>query len=62
MEIEVLWTTEECADFLRIPASRLNKSRIISTIDGPPYIKMGHLVRYRRSDVLGWLSAIQARL
>lgn len=24
--------------------------------DGPPFIKLGRAVRYRRADVLGWLS------
>lgn len=54
---EVVWDTAECADFLRITKTRLDKSRVKHLgVDGPPYFKMGHLVRYRRSDVLRWLS------
>lgn len=62
MKDDVVWTTEECADFLRVPKSRLDKERITPGAVTPPHIKLGHLVRYRRSDVLDWLSSISARL
>jgi hypothetical protein len=38
-----------------IPVSRVNKERL--TGDGPPFIKDGHLVRYRFGDYRAWLAA-----
>ncbi len=40
-----------------VPVSRINKERL--TGEGPPYIKDGHLVRYRRGDYREWLAAKQ---
>jgi len=37
------------------PQSRWQKARL--TGDGPPFIKIGHLVRYRRRDVRDWLES-----
>jgi predicted DNA-binding transcriptional regulator AlpA len=48
-------TTEELAAITKTPPSRWAKARL--TGDGPPFIKFGHLVRYRRSDVLAWIAA-----
>ena len=53
MSDDELMTTEDLAAATRTPASRWHKARL--TGDGPPFIKMGHLVRYRRSDVRSWL-------
>jgi predicted DNA-binding transcriptional regulator AlpA len=50
-----LMTTEELAAMTKTPPSRWNKARL--TGDSPPFVKLGHLVRYRRSDVLAWLAA-----
>lgn len=50
-----LLTTDELAAETKTPPSRWNKARL--TGDGPPFIKIGHLVRYRRRDVLDWLEA-----
>ena len=38
-----------------IPKSRVDKERL--TGGGPPYIKDGHLVRYRRGDYREWLAS-----
>lgn len=38
------------------PTSRWQKARL--TGDGPPFLKIGHLVRYRRGDVRAWLAAM----
>ena len=51
---ELLTTQQQAAEF-NVPPSRLNKARL--TGDGPPFIKMGNLVRYRRGDVRAWLEA-----
>lgn len=39
----------------KTPPSRWAKARL--TGDGPPYLKIGHLVRYRRGDVRAWLES-----
>ena len=47
----------ELAVELHVPPSRLAKARMIGDPDAaPPYIKLGHLVRYRRGDVRAWLA------
>jgi predicted DNA-binding transcriptional regulator AlpA len=50
-----LMTTEDLGVMTKSPPSRWNKARL--TGDGPPFLKLGHLVRYRKSDVLAWLAA-----
>ncbi|WP_414713683.1 helix-turn-helix transcriptional regulator [Sphingomonas sp.] len=55
MSPDELLTTDELAAETKTPKSRWDKARL--TGDGPPFIKIGHLVRYRRSDVRAWLSA-----
>jgi predicted DNA-binding transcriptional regulator AlpA len=50
-----LLTTEDLAAMTKTPPSRWNKARL--TGDSPPFVKLGHLVRYRKSDVLAWLAA-----
>lgn len=49
-----LLTTEDLATMTKTPPSRWHKARL--TGDGPPFIKLGHLVRYRSSDVTSWLA------
>ena len=53
MEQEKLLTTKEVADYLDIAISTLMQYRVNGT--GPIYIKLGQLVRYRKSDVDTWL-------
>lgn len=55
-----LITTEQLAGEWNVAPSRLHKGRI-SGADLPPYLKLGHLVRYRRGDVRAWLES-QRRL
>lgn len=50
-----LWTESDLADFTQTPPSRWRKARVTG-IDTPPHIKLGHLVRYRKSDVMAWLN------
>lgn len=52
---EPLWTEQECADHRRSTVSTLQKERHRG--DGPPYVKMGRLVRYRPEDVRAWIAA-----
>lgn len=53
-----LLDTEEMALVRKVPASRLNKERLIG-IDAQPFIKDGHLVRYRWGDYKTWLAKRQ---
>lgn len=50
-----LMTTQQLADYLEIAVSTILQYRAEGT--GPQYIKLGHLVRYRVSDVEAWLEA-----
>jgi len=50
-----LLTTEDLAAMTKTPPSRWHKARL--TGESPPFVKLGHLVRYRKSDVLAWLAA-----
>ena len=52
---ERLLTPKEAAQFLRLSLSWLAKSRMRG--DGPPFVKPGRAVRYRESDLIGWLKA-----
>lgn len=54
MEIQKLLTTKELAKYLGIGESTLLQYRFDGT--GPAYIKLGHLVRYKISDVEAWLA------
>lgn len=48
-------TPETTAAALGISPSTLAKSRVRG--DGPPFIKIGHSVRYDRADVRAWLES-----
>ncbi|MFD1610821.1 hypothetical protein ACFSCW_03285 [Sphingomonas tabacisoli] len=57
MHEDTLLTTDELAALRKVPASRLNKERLFG--GGVPFIKDGHLVRYRYGDYREWLAAKQ---
>lgn len=48
-----LFNTEQAAGLLGVEPRSLEARRYRG--GGPPYIKIGHLVRYRRSDLTKWL-------
>lgn len=50
-----LMTPHEVAAELRITTKSLANMRFAGR--GPVYLKAGHVVRYRRADVLAWLLA-----
>jgi excisionase family DNA binding protein len=50
-----LMTTKELAEYLGIAISTIMQYRMLGT--GPQYIKLGHLVRYRATDVAEWLES-----
>jgi predicted DNA-binding transcriptional regulator AlpA len=51
--LEQLLDEKELAGLIRVSIGTLRYWR--SERQGPPSIKVGHLVRYRPSDVAGWL-------
>lgn len=52
MQTSDYFNTQQAAAHLQISASTLNKRRVFG--DGPPFVKMGRSVRYRRSDLDAW--------
>lgn len=48
-----LLTTEEAADYLTVTAAVLRRWRLLG--DGPPYVKLGSLVRYDRAKLDRWI-------
>jgi hypothetical protein len=54
---DTLLDTPQLATVRNIPPGRVEKERL--TGDGPPFIKDGHLVRYRWGDYRNWLAAKQ---
>lgn len=54
MHDDTLLTTDELAALRKVPSSRLHKERLFG--GGVPFIKDGHLVRYRYGDYREWLA------
>ena len=52
-----LLTTDEAADLLELTAGTMKNYRLDKT--GPPYVKIGGKVRYRRSDFESWITTIE---
>ena len=53
---DTLITTEQLAAVRNVPASRIEKERLKG--DGPPWLKDGHLVRYRLGDYRAWIASL----
>ncbi len=49
-----LLNTEELAQLRSVPPSRIEKERLKG--EGPPFVKDGHLVRYRLGDYRKWVA------
>jgi excisionase family DNA binding protein len=45
---------QPAADYLGLSVPTLDRKRVNG--DGPPYVKIGSRVRYRRADLDAWLS------
>lgn len=54
MDDDTLLTTDQVAERMKVQPSRLRKARV-SGIGSPPFIKIGHLVRYPLGDFRRWL-------
>ena len=50
---EMLLTTDQAADILKLKPVTLKKWRVVGT--GPPYIRLGGAIRYRQSDLLEYV-------
>lgn len=53
---DTLLTTEQLAAVRNVSPSRIEKERLKG--DGPPFIKDGHLVRYRLGDYRAWVASM----
>lgn len=49
--------TESAANYLGVSASYLESCRVHPERGGPPYVRLGRIVRYLREDLDGWLRA-----
>lgn len=54
-QLDELLTPEEFSALTKIPEDTLQDWRTDRT--GPPFLKLGRAVRYRRADVRAWLEA-----
>lgn len=52
--MEKLMNTNELAEYLGIAVSTIVDYRLKGI--GPVYVKIGHLVRYRKADVDSWVA------
>jgi excisionase family DNA binding protein len=50
---ERLWTEQETAEYLHVAVGTLRRWRAEGT--GPPALRVGRTIRYRRSDVDAWV-------
>jgi hypothetical protein len=55
---EHLWDEHEVASITSRSVASVRRDRLLRR--GCPYVKIGASVRYRRSDVEGWLASLQA--
>jgi excisionase family DNA binding protein len=53
---EAYFRPREAAEYLRSSESTLAKKRL-NDGDGPPFVRIGRAIRYRRSDLDAWMSA-----
>jgi len=58
-EAEVLLTESQAAQLLQISIRTLQAWRLRRS--GPPYVQLGRAVRYRRSDLMGWIESNTVR-
>jgi predicted DNA-binding transcriptional regulator AlpA len=49
--------TAEAARLLALSASHLEKLRFYRDPKGPPYVRLGRVIRYRLADLEAWAAA-----
>ena len=59
MMIQKLYNTRDAARFLGCSKSYLDKLRCVG--DGPPYHKLGKMIRYDEADLDSWIDARMKR-
>ena len=52
-ELEPLWSVADVAEYLGVPVKTLYQWRYMR--EGPPALRVGRHVRYRRRDVERWV-------
>ena len=57
VDADLLMTPSEAARFMKVSVSWLAKARMAN--EGPPYIRIGRSVRYRRTALTRWLMALE---
>ncbi len=55
----LLWTTAECACALRVSEDDLDAWRLAG--EGPLYVEVASMVRYRPTDVAEWVSSLPTK-
>lgn len=55
--MEMIDTASATAEYLRVPEATLRQWRHLRK--GPPYLKVGKHVRYRRADVDDWVTQLR---
>jgi predicted DNA-binding transcriptional regulator AlpA len=64
-KLPALLTDEQLSQIINISASALRKARCEGVTGSrtplPPFVKIGGRIRYRLSDVLAWVAALEAR-
>ena len=58
-EADVLLTESQAAQLLQISIRTLQAWRLRRS--GPPYVQLGRAVRYRISDLMGWIDSNTVR-
>ena len=56
MAIARLLTQKEAAELLAVSESWLEKLRWLNDPEGPPFLRIGRLIRYRESELKAWLA------
>ena len=53
--MDILWNEQRCAEYLGKAVATLQKDRVRGS--GPPFAKVGRLVRYNPDVVRAWVAA-----
>lgn len=59
-DTQQLMTPAEVAEWLRVPVATLTEWRYRRR-GGPPYVRLGRLIRYDRADVQAWIEERKER-
>jgi predicted DNA-binding transcriptional regulator AlpA len=54
----LLLDTQQTAELIGMSAAWLERDRWYGGHKAPPYVKLGHKVRYKRADVIEWMESL----